>query len=154
MVPHPRHRTPPRRGRRRRHPAPLHRTPRQGVTTCPSGSSSSPEQPTGWAARSAASSLAGPRPTLILHGRDKARLDELASALSDAPASVMTVSADFSELAQVHRLADEVAQLTDRVSVLVNNAGLGAGNPTARSGDCPLTDTSSGSPSTTSPRSP
>ncbi|MFD7185017.1 SDR family NAD(P)-dependent oxidoreductase [Streptomyces sp. NPDC059904] len=70
-----------------------------------------------------------PATTLILHGRDKARLDELASALSDAPASVMTVSADFSELAQVHRLADEVAQLTDRVSVLVNNAGLGGGEP-------------------------
>jgi NAD(P)-dependent dehydrogenase (short-subunit alcohol dehydrogenase family) len=70
-----------------------------------------------------------PGTTLILHGRDKTRLDELATELSDAPASIVTARADFSALAQVHRLADEIAGLTDHVSVLVNNAGIGGGEP-------------------------
>ena len=40
-----------------------------------------------------------------------------------------TVQADLSELAQVHRLADEITALTDQVTVLVNNAGVGGGEP-------------------------
>ncbi|TCC31826.1 SDR family NAD(P)-dependent oxidoreductase [Kribbella speibonae] len=70
-----------------------------------------------------------PATKLILHGRDQARLDELAGTLADAEASVQTVRADFSELAQVRRVADEIAGLADHISVLVNNAGIGAGEP-------------------------
>ncbi len=70
-----------------------------------------------------------PDTTLVLHGRDPARLDEVSASLAGAPASVHTLLADFSELAQVHRLADEIAGLTDTVSVLVNNAGIGSGEP-------------------------
>lgn len=70
-----------------------------------------------------------PGATLILHGRDQARLDDLAGTMSEAPASIHTVRADFSELAQVHRLADEITELTDHISGLVNNAGIGAGEP-------------------------
>lgn len=70
-----------------------------------------------------------PATTLVLHGRNQTRLDELAAELADAPASVRTVCADFSELAQVHQLADEITEFTDRISVLVNNAGVGAGEP-------------------------
>jgi NAD(P)-dependent dehydrogenase (short-subunit alcohol dehydrogenase family) len=66
-----------------------------------------------------------PATTLILHGRNQSRLDELATTLADAPASIHTVRADFSELAQVHRLADEITEFTDHISVLVNNAGIG-----------------------------
>ena len=61
-----------------------------------------------------------PGTTLILHGRNQSRLDELATTLADAPASIHTMRADFSELAQVHRLADEITEFTDRISVLVN----------------------------------
>ncbi|MFK4085321.1 SDR family NAD(P)-dependent oxidoreductase [Kribbella sp. NPDC020789] len=70
-----------------------------------------------------------PATTLILHGRNQSRLDELAATLADAPASIHTVRADFSELAQVHRLADEIFEFTDHLSVLVNNAGIGGGEP-------------------------
>ena len=70
-----------------------------------------------------------PETALILHGRSQARLDDLAGMLADAPASIHTLRADFSDLAQVHRLADEIAVLTDRISVLVNNAGSGGGEP-------------------------
>jgi NAD(P)-dependent dehydrogenase (short-subunit alcohol dehydrogenase family) len=43
---------------------------------------------------------------------------------------VLTVRADLSVLAEVHALADEVAGLTDRLDVLVNNAGVGYGDRT------------------------
>ncbi|PRY59697.1 SDR family NAD(P)-dependent oxidoreductase [Glycomyces artemisiae] len=70
-----------------------------------------------------------PGNTLILHGRNRSRLDDLAAELADAPATIRTVRADLADLAQVHRLADDVEGLTDRVSVLVNNAGVGGGEP-------------------------
>ncbi|MGW2651812.1 SDR family NAD(P)-dependent oxidoreductase [Streptomyces sp. NPDC001393] len=70
-----------------------------------------------------------PATTLILHGRNQSRLDELATTLADAPASIHTVRADFSELTQVHRLADEITEFTDHIAVLVNNAGIGGGEP-------------------------
>jgi NAD(P)-dependent dehydrogenase (short-subunit alcohol dehydrogenase family) len=63
--------------------------------------------------------------TLILHGRDPARLADVRDHLAERPARIHTVRADFSELAQVARLAEDVAELTDHLSVLVNNAGVG-----------------------------
>ncbi|GAB3271122.1 SDR family NAD(P)-dependent oxidoreductase [Kineosporia babensis] len=72
--------------------------------------------------RALAEALA-PQPdiTLILHGRDPARLEKLEAAHK--------VQADFADLAQVHRMAEEVTGLTDHLSVLVNNAGIGSGAP-------------------------
>lgn len=70
-----------------------------------------------------------PGTVLLLHGRDQGRLDELAAELDGAPATVHTVRADLAELAQVRRLAEDVGRLTDRLSVLVNNAGVGSGEP-------------------------
>ena len=94
-----------------------------------------------------------PATTLILHGRNQSRLKELATTLADAPASIHTVRADFSELAQVHRLADEITEFTDHISVLVNNAGIGGGEPDGPTAGSPPTGTSYASRSTTSPRS-
>lgn len=79
--------------------------------------------------RALAVALAREPDTLILHGRNQARLDELAKELADTPATVRTVLADLSELAQVRGLADSIAGITDRVTVLVNNAGVGGGEP-------------------------
>lgn len=70
-----------------------------------------------------------PATRLILHGRNPDRLAALRAELADRPAEVTTVRADLSELAQVHRLADEITALTDQVTVLVNNAGVGGGEP-------------------------
>jgi NAD(P)-dependent dehydrogenase (short-subunit alcohol dehydrogenase family) len=72
---------------------------------------------------------ADPDTRLILHGRSPDRLADLRSELANLPAQVDTVLADLAELAQVRRLADDVAALTDHITVLVNNAGVGAGEP-------------------------
>lgn len=66
---------------------------------------------------------------LILHGRDPERLAGLRDDLRGRAADVATVRADLSELAQVHALAAEIGTLTDHVDVLVNNAGVGGGEP-------------------------
>lgn len=72
---------------------------------------------------------ADPDARLILHGRNSEKLDALRSALAGQPARIDTVRADLAELAQVRQLADDIATLTDRITVLVNNAGVGAGEP-------------------------
>ncbi len=59
---------------------------------------------------------------VLAHGRNPERLRRLHEELG-----VETVQADLGELRQVDRLADEVLQRCDRLDVLVNNAGLGAG---------------------------
>ncbi|MBB2914186.1 NAD(P)-dependent dehydrogenase (short-subunit alcohol dehydrogenase family) [Streptosporangium becharense] len=75
--------------------------------------------------------LAADGTRLLLHGRDPGRLRRAALEVCrrhDCPPPV-TVCADLSELAQVRRLAREVASVTDRLDVLVNNAGTGFGGP-------------------------
>lgn len=80
--------------------------------------------------RALAHRLAGRAHTLlILHGRNPARLDAVESELAEHRARVVTVVADLSELSQVHHLADDVTTLTDKVNVLINNAGVGFGEP-------------------------
>ncbi|MFG3182308.1 SDR family NAD(P)-dependent oxidoreductase [Streptomyces nigra] len=60
------------------------------------------------------------RHTLLLHGRNKARLARVAETTGGVP-----YQADFSSLDEVRRLATEVATAHDRLDVLVNNAGVG-----------------------------
>lgn len=64
---------------------------------------------------------------LILHGRSRERLHDLASTLSDATADVEFVSADLADGQQVRQLAEDVAARTDHLDVLVHNAGVGKG---------------------------
>lgn len=63
---------------------------------------------------------------LILHGRNKAKLQSVVSALTaEFPdARVDTILADFSSLAQVRAMAAEINQRFDRLDILVNNAGV------------------------------
>ena len=70
--------------------------------------------------------LSGPDTTLLLHGRDAARLEAVAAAL---PVRPVLLRADLSSLAEVRRLAADVRAATDRLDVLVNNAGIGGGAP-------------------------
>jgi NAD(P)-dependent dehydrogenase (short-subunit alcohol dehydrogenase family) len=83
--------------------------------------------------RALARRLAADGEALILHGRDQRRLDEVADELAAAngrrPRAVL---ADLAELAQVRRLAEDVRAGTDRLDVLVLNAGIGAGEPDGR----------------------
>src|SRR5436190_21172966 len=61
---------------------------------------------------------------LLLHGRDRAKLDGLREELAGAE----TLQADFASLREVRRMAAEVREL----DVLVNNAGIGSGMPEGR----------------------
>ncbi|MEV0269229.1 SDR family NAD(P)-dependent oxidoreductase [Hamadaea sp. NPDC050747] len=66
---------------------------------------------------------------LILHGRDAARLDEVAAEVAQRGKSPRTVVADLADLQQVRRLAAEVREVADRLDVFVSNAGIGGGEP-------------------------
>jgi NAD(P)-dependent dehydrogenase (short-subunit alcohol dehydrogenase family) len=79
--------------------------------------------------RALATHLAGQGVELILHGRDPDRLAALAAELPGEPDTVL---ADLAELAQVRRMAAEVRERTDRLDVLVSNAGIGSGEPDGR----------------------
>lgn len=90
---------------------------------------------TGGLGRGLAHALATEPHRLILHGRDAERLALLRAELSELPgavAAVDTVRADLAELSQVRALAEEVADLTGQVNVLVNNAGVGPGRDNRR----------------------
>ncbi|GAA0275123.1 SDR family NAD(P)-dependent oxidoreductase [Cryptosporangium japonicum] len=73
--------------------------------------------------RAVAHHLARQGHDLILHGRNRARLDEVAAEVGRSP---ITVLADLAELSQVHRLAAEVSAATDRLDVFISNAGIGS----------------------------
>jgi retinol dehydrogenase 12 len=73
-----------------------------------------------------AHALAALGATVLVHGRDLARARAVADDIGRATANtaVRAVQADFAHLAQVHRLAQELADSLPRVDVLINNAGL------------------------------
>ncbi|MGW0666612.1 SDR family NAD(P)-dependent oxidoreductase [Streptomyces sp. NPDC002746] len=74
--------------------------------------------------------LAGRGATLILHGRDRGRLDRAADevrAVSAGRGEVRTCLADLSDLDQVRSMAAAVREAEPRLDVLVNNAVAGGG---------------------------
>jgi NAD(P)-dependent dehydrogenase (short-subunit alcohol dehydrogenase family) len=79
--------------------------------------------------RALAERLAGDGVDLILHGRDRGRLDAVAAAVGGDP---VTLLADLADLGQVRKLAADVRAATDRLDVLVSNAGIGGGEPDGR----------------------
>jgi NAD(P)-dependent dehydrogenase (short-subunit alcohol dehydrogenase family) len=78
--------------------------------------------------------LAADGARLILHGRDAARLTDVADSVSVMHGGTrpMTAVADLADLDQVRGLADEVRRATDRLDVFVSNAGIGGGEPDGR----------------------
>ena len=77
--------------------------------------------------RGVALALAAEGATVLLHGRDPERLAAVAAEVG--PDRVRTYTADFSSLAQVARMATEIAEREPRLDVLVNNAGIGTTVP-------------------------
>jgi NAD(P)-dependent dehydrogenase (short-subunit alcohol dehydrogenase family) len=67
-----------------------------------------------------AQELAARGASVIVHGRDRGKLKRAAGDVRAAGA----YHADFSSLAQVRRMAEQVSSEQDRLDVLVNNAGL------------------------------
>src|SRR6266700_2547967 len=84
--------------------------------------------------RALAHRLAAAGETLILHGRDPARLDRVVDEIRDKYGVTRPhgVIADLSDLKQVRCLAADVLATTDRLDVLVSNAGIGGGEPDGR----------------------
>ena len=74
----------------------------------------------------AAKTPAGEGCDLLLHGRNAAKLDAAAKAVSDRSkgGSVETYAADLSSVAAVDALASAVAAKHDALDVLINNAGV------------------------------
>jgi len=66
---------------------------------------------------------------ILVHGRDRTRGEEVVAAIKAAGGSAEFLQADLSSLAEVRRLASAVQQTTNRLDLLINNAGIGSGGP-------------------------
>jgi NAD(P)-dependent dehydrogenase (short-subunit alcohol dehydrogenase family) len=75
--------------------------------------------------RALVSDLTGRGARVLVHGRDPARVERAAREVGAAGAYV----ADLASLAEVRRLAEEVARDHDALHVLVSNAGIGTTLP-------------------------
>lgn len=86
---------------------------------------------TGGLGRALAQRLAASGAHVLLHGRSTRHLQALRDEIAAATGSdrLDLFVADLAELRQVERLADDVRQRCERLDVLVNNAGVGAGPP-------------------------
>ena len=71
--------------------------------------------------------LAAGGATVLVHGRDHARLEETMREL-DGANGARTYLADLSSLDDVRRFAAEIERDCERLDVLVNNAGIGFGS--------------------------
>jgi NAD(P)-dependent dehydrogenase (short-subunit alcohol dehydrogenase family) len=87
--------------------------------------------------RALARELASRGATVLLHGRDRERLDDTAREIRQATGSgrLHAYHADLSSLEQVRRLGREVAGQQARLDVLVNNAGIAGDGPRQESAD-------------------
>ncbi len=72
---------------------------------------------------------------LIITGRRKERLNELAEQLRMAGANVLVAQFDVRDKLQVQTFVDELPEAFRRIRVLVNNAGLAAGLDVIHEGD-------------------
>ena len=77
--------------------------------------------------RGVAIDLAGAGATLLVHGRDSERAEEVVAEIAEFADNdrVSYYHADFASLAQVRAMAERVAAEHDRIDALVNNAGIG-----------------------------
>jgi retinol dehydrogenase 12 len=78
--------------------------------------------------RATAQALAGMGATVLACGRSQAKLDAAVAAIREATgnAEVHALVADLSVMAEVRGLAKQIRDRTDRLDVLINNAGIGS----------------------------
>jgi NAD(P)-dependent dehydrogenase (short-subunit alcohol dehydrogenase family) len=79
--------------------------------------------------RRVAERLAGSGATVLVHGRDRARAESLLTEIRRVGGTGTFYPADFSSLAEVRALAEAVQRDHDRLDILINNAGIGVGDP-------------------------
>jgi NAD(P)-dependent dehydrogenase (short-subunit alcohol dehydrogenase family) len=77
--------------------------------------------------RLVAKTLAAQGTRLLVHGRDRERGERVVADIKAVGGSAEFLGADLSALAEVRRLAGAVQRATDRLDLLVNNAGIGSG---------------------------
>lgn len=63
---------------------------------------------------------------VLVHGRDRARGECVVADIKAAGGSAEFLAADLAALAEVRRLAEAVRGTTDRLDILINNAGIGS----------------------------
>src|SRR5260370_20788108 len=63
---------------------------------------------------------------VLVRGRDRPRGGALVRELEQGGGSASFLAADLASLAEVRRLADAVKKQTDRLDLLINNAGIGS----------------------------
>lgn len=80
--------------------------------------------------RALARELATRGATVLVHGRNDARLEEALREIQEATGSdrARPYRADFSTLAEVRHLVAEIESDHERLDLLINNAGIGAGH--------------------------
>lgn len=64
---------------------------------------------------------------LLVHGRDQTRGEHVVADIKADGGAAEFLPADLAALAEVRRLSDAVRQRTDRLDLLINNAGVGSG---------------------------
>ena len=69
---------------------------------------------------------------VLVHGRDRARGERVVNEIKAAGGAAEFLQADLSSMAEVRRLADVVRRATNRLDLLINNAGIGRGEPEGR----------------------
>lgn len=79
--------------------------------------------------RQVALALAAQGAHVLAHGRSAARGAALVAEIEGAGGRAQFYRADFAALAEVRRLAEEIARGHDRLHLLVSNAGIGRGAP-------------------------
>jgi NAD(P)-dependent dehydrogenase (short-subunit alcohol dehydrogenase family) len=68
---------------------------------------------------------------VLVHGRDRERGHALVTDIEAAGGTAAFLPADLSSLVEVRGLANTVVEKTDRLDLLINNAGVGTGGPRA-----------------------
>jgi NAD(P)-dependent dehydrogenase (short-subunit alcohol dehydrogenase family) len=63
---------------------------------------------------------------VLVHGRDRARGEAVVADIKNGGGAAEFLAADLAALAEVRRLAEAVRATTDRLHILVNNAGIGS----------------------------
>ncbi|RUU58384.1 SDR family NAD(P)-dependent oxidoreductase [Mesorhizobium sp. M2C.T.Ca.TU.002.02.1.1] len=69
---------------------------------------------------------------VLVHGRDAGRGKATVSAIEAKGGKAEFLAADLASLAEVRRLAEAVLARTDRLDILINNAGVGTGGQGAK----------------------
>src|SRR6516164_1547468 len=62
---------------------------------------------------------------VLVHGRDRERGEAVVREIEQSGGRASFLAADLASLAQVRSLADHVHKSTDRLDLLINNAGIG-----------------------------